>query len=118
MASQKSRGLRISQSPGLGRKLVALPGEVTRKGGQKYTTVWNEEQLRIIREIVARHDAGETFAEIAASLMARGLRDEVGVVWGTPDPKQKPKHNGEPRTKKVRRAYHWYKGMRAAGTLP
>ncbi len=50
--------------------------------------------------------------------MARGLRDEVGVVWGTPDPKQTPKHNGAPRTKKVRWAYHWYKSMHAESAWP
>jgi hypothetical protein len=109
---------RVSRSPGLGRKLVAVPGALTKKGRQKYTTAWDQAQLRIIREIVERHDRGETFASIAGSLMGRGVRDEVGNVWGSPDPKQKPKHNGAPRTKKVRRAYRWYKGMKAAGSLP
>jgi DNA invertase Pin-like site-specific DNA recombinase len=118
MQWMKKNGHRISQSPGLGRKLVPVSGALTKKNRQKYTTAWDPEQLRIIREIVERHDCGETFAEIAASLLARGVRDELGVVWGAPNPKQKVRYNGAPRTKKVRRAYPWYKAMQQADKLP
>jgi DNA invertase Pin-like site-specific DNA recombinase len=119
-----AQGYRISHSHGLGKKLVPIPGVCTKKGDghQKYRTAWDQAQLRIIREIIQRRDEyRQSWEAIAVAFLRLGYRDELGIPWGgVPENGGRPlKHSKDrPRTKKIRRAYKWWKQAAAEGKLP
>ena len=107
-----SKGIRVSLSPGLGRKLVAIPGATTRTGEQRYRCEWDSDQLAIIEHIIHfRDQCGWDWEHIALTLRDSGAVDEVGVPWGGADPRKGALRQpaDRPRTKKIRRAYRWWK---------
>jgi DNA invertase Pin-like site-specific DNA recombinase len=121
MGWMKANGYRVSYGPGLGRKFVDT-GEKRPDGRARLKTEWDQGQLQIIELIVKLRESGRKWSweEIATLLLDRGLRDETGCVWGAANPK-KGKLIGDPakpRTKKVRRAYRWWKQMEKEGRLP
>jgi hypothetical protein len=102
----------------------SIPGVCTKKGDghQKYRTAWDQAQLRIIREIVQRRDEyRQSWEGIAVAFLRLGYRDELGIPWGgVPENGGRPlKHSKDrPRTKKIRRAYKWWRQAAAEGELP
>ena len=112
----KQNGLAYHGKCAIGKKRIHLP---CRKGERRgrVMDVWDEKECRQIREIVSRHDAGETLHAIAQDFLARDERTAMGARWV--HPARGYKRTGRKRTRpddsRIYRAYNWYKRLRAEG---
>ncbi len=91
-----------------GKKRVRLaPRKGQRKG--RVMEVWDEGECRQIREIVVRHDGGETIYEIGQDFDRRGEHAANNKPWAI--------HNGAKRINYSRfyRVYQLYKRLQAEG---
>ncbi len=103
----KDNGLSCGRAK-FGKKKVRLaPRAGQRKG--RVMEVWDEGECRQIREIVVRHDSGETIYEIGQDFDRRRERTANNKPWA--------KHNGKKRVNYSRfyRVYKLYKKLQAEG---
>ena len=94
--------------PRYGKKRVRLaPRKGQRRG--RVMEVWDEGECRQIREIVVRHDSGETIYEIGQDFDRRGERTANNKPWAI--------HKGAKRINYSRfyRVYKLYKRLQAEG---
>lgn len=103
----KENGLSCGRAK-FGKKKVKLPARPGQRKG-RVMEVWDEGECRQIREIVVRHDAGETIYEIGQDFDRRGERTANNKPWAI--------HKGAKRTNYSRfyRVYKLYKRLQAAG---
>ena len=80
--------------------------------------VWDEKECGQIREIVARHEAGETLHAIALDFLARDERTATGARWVRPAGgyKRTGRKRVRPDDSRIYRAYHFAKQLEEQGT--
>ncbi len=110
-ARMRANGIAVKGGDRYGVRYIKHPAPPGQRHG------WSEEvldpkQIKIMREIYERHEAGESMAQVGESFERRGVRNRHGESWVT----QKG-GTGSRRYNQLYRAYKAYKRLLEAGKL-